>query len=256
MKMFKYVIVFLSCLSLVSCAKKNVDELANSTPEQLYSDGMSLIKKNEYKNSIKYFDRINQEYPYSTLASKAQLMEGYAYYKMSKFEYAIAAFEDYISLYPGEKDIEYAYYLKALCYYDDIVSIKLDQLITEKAKESLTELINKFPDSEYARDARFKLNLVLDHLAGKEMEIGRFYLTKRDFIAAINRFRVVVEEYQKTSHIEEALYRLTACYYSLGIDGEARKYAAVLGNNYPESKWYKYSYELVMEHDASISKNK
>ena len=256
MRLFKNIILLLSCCLLLSCAKENVDKLASFTPEQLYSQGMSALKIGEYNDATKYFDRINQEYPYSPLASKAQLMESFAYYKMTKFEYAIAALNDYISLYPGEKDIEYAYYLKALCYYDDIVSIKLDQLVTEKAKEALTELINKFPDSEYARDARFKLNLVLDHLAGKEMEIGRFYLERGDIIGAINRFQIVVEKYQTTSHIEEALYRLTFCYYSLGVDDEARRYAAVLGNNYPESKWYKYSYELIMEKDASVSQNK
>lgn len=248
--------IFIICVFTISCTSKKEDKLASLTAEQLYSQGMILMKKESYKEALKYWDRISQEYPYSPLASNAQVMESYAYYKIGKFEYAIAALDDYITLYPGEKNIEYAYYLKAICYYDQIVTVKLDQEITELAKEAFTELINRFPDSEYSRDARFKLNLVLDHLAGKEMEIGRFYLKKGEIIAAINRFKVVVDQYQTTTHIEEALYRLTDCYYSLGIVKEAERYAAVLGNNYPESQWYQYTYELLKENNATISENK
>lgn len=248
MKIFKKIIVLICCLILVSCVgKEKEDKLAKLTPEQLYSDGVVHLKNRSYKESIKYFERISQEYPYFPLASRAQLMESYAYYKSQKFEYTIASLEDYISLYPGDKDIEYAYYLKALCYYDQIENIKLDQSITEKARISLIEVINRFPESKYARDSKLKLNLVLDHLAGKEMEIGRFYLKKGDIIAAINRFKIVVDQYQTTNQIEEALYRMVFCYYSLGIDKEAKKYTAVLGNNYPESKWYKYSYDLIKD---------
>lgn len=248
--------IFIICVFTISCTSKKEDKLANLTAEQLYSQGMVLMKKGSYKEALKYWDRISQEYPYSPLASNAQVMESYAYYRTGKFEYAIASLDDYITLYPGEKNIEYAYYLKAICYYDQIVTVKLDQEITELAKEAFIELINRFPDSEYSRDARFKLNLVLDHLAGKEMEIGRFYLKKGEIIAAINRFKVVVDQYQTTTHIEEALYRLTDCYYSLGIVKEAERYAAVLGNNYPESQWYQYTYELLKENNAAISENK
>ncbi len=246
MKIIRKIIIVLCCFLVIACAKKDsVDQLALLTPEQLYKDGMILLHNQSYKQAIKYFERISQEYPYFSLASRAQLMESYAYYKGGKFEYAIAGLDDYISLYPGDKDITYAYYLKALCYYDQIENIKLDQSITEKAKVALTDLINRFPDSNYARDARLKLNLVYDHLAGKEMEIGRFYLKRGDIISAINRFKIVVDEYQTTTQIEEALYRLVACYYSLGVTTEAKRYAAVLGSNYPQSKWYAYSYELL-----------
>ena len=244
--LLKKITIIFCCLIIASCAsKKKEDKLANLTPEQLYSDGMNYMKKESYKQSIEYFERINQEYPYSTLASKAQLMESYAYYRMAKFEHAIAALDDYISLYPGDKSIEYAYYLKALCYYDQIANVKRDQISAEKAKEALTEVINRFPDSDYARDARFKLNLALDHLAGKEMEVGRFYLKKGEIISAMNRFKLVVDQYQTTSQIEEALYRLVECYHILGVETEAEKYAAVLGNNYPEGKWYKHAYQTV-----------
>ena len=245
--MIKKITIILCCIFVISCAskKKEEDKFANFTPEKLYSDGMSKMKKKSFTEAIEYFERINQEYPYSPLASKAQIMESYAYYRTAKFEYAIAALDDYISLYPGEKDIEYAYYLKALCYYDQIISVKLDQLGTEKAKDALTEIINRFPESEYARDASFKLNLALDHLAGKEMEIGRFYLKKREIISAINRFKVVVDQYQTTSQIEEALYRLVECYHILGVEEEAKRYAAVLGANYPEGNWFKHAYKLV-----------
>ena len=246
MKILKKITIILCCFLIASCAKKAVeDKLANLTPEKLYSDGMTNMNKGSYSEAITYFERINQEYPYSPLASKAQLMESYSYYKTAKFEHAIAGLEDYISLYPGEKTVDYAYYLKALCYYDQIVNVKLDQVVTEKAKEALIEVVNRFPDSDYARDASLKLNLVLDHLAGKEMEIGRFYLKKGEIISAINRFKIVVDQYQTTSQIEEALYRLTECYHILGVNKEAEKYAAVLGNNYPEGSWFKHAYKLV-----------
>lgn len=248
----KILLITLSCFILISCKSKKEDKLANLTPEQLYGDGMKLLRSGSYTDSIKYFERISQEYPYSQLAGNAQLMESYAYYKKTKFEYAVAALDDYISLFPGEKNVEYAYYLKAICYYDQIVSVALDQEITEKAKEAFEELINRFPDSQYSRDARLKLNLVLDHLAGKEMEIGRFYLKKGEIISAINRFKKVVDVFQTTTHIEEALYRLSACYYSLGVKTEAQKYAAVLGDNYPESKWYKYAYEFLKEQNVTV----
>lgn len=251
-KFFSFLLIMTLAI-LISCKSDKEDKLSKLTPEQLYSSGMTHLRKQEYKQSVSYFERINQEYPYSPLAANSQLMESYAYYRIRKYEEAIAALDDYINLYPGERNVEYAYYLRALCYYDEIVSIKLDQSITEKAKEALTEVINRFPDSEYARDARFKINLVLDHLAGKEMEIGRFYLKKGDIIAAINRFKLVVDDYQTTTHIEEALYRLTYCYLSLGIESEAKRYAAVLGNNYPDSRWYKYSYDLLKSKDAKIS---
>ncbi len=250
---FRIVIIIIYSLLMMSCSSKKVDELAGFTPEQLYADGMKKMHLAEYKGALKYFDRISQEYPYSSLASKAQLMESYAYYKTGKFEYAVAALDDYISLYPGEKTVEYAYYLKSLCYYDQIVDVKFDQNITEQAKTALTDLINRFPDSEYARDARFKLSLVLDHLAGKEMEIGRFYIKQGNIISAINRFQIVVQRYQTTTQIEEALYRMVECYHVLGVESEAKKYAAVLGNNYPRSKWYKYSYNIITGKDATAS---
>ena len=253
---FKIIIIAICSLLLISCASKKTDELAGLTPEQLYKEGMKLLHQNSYSGSLKYFDRINQEFPYSSLASRSQLMESYAYFRTGKFEFAVAALDDYISLYPGEKNIEYAYYLKALCYYNQILEARFDQEITELAKFSLTELINRFPNSKYSRDAKFKLSLVLDHLAGKEMEIGRFYLNNGSIIAAINRFQIVVLQYQTTMQIQEALYRLVECYYILGVEEEAKIYAAVLGNNYPQSKWYKYSYNLIKGKDAEASKDK
>jgi outer membrane protein assembly factor BamD len=255
--MIKRIIIIILCSLLVfSCSNnKKTDELAGFTPEQLYRDGMKKLHAGSYKEALKYFDRISQEYPYSPLASRAQLMESYAYYRSGKFEYAIAALDDYISLYPGEKSVEYAYYLKSLCYYDQIVDIKFDQNITELTKVALTDVINRFPDSDYARDARFKLSLVLDHLAGKEMEIGRFYIKQGNIISAINRFQTVIEQYQTTTHIQEALYRAVECYHILGVKAEAKKYAAVLGSNYPQSKWYRYSYNLIIGKDATTSQD-
>jgi outer membrane protein assembly factor BamD len=252
---FKIIIITICSFLLISCASKKIDELAGLTPEQLYQEGMKKMRAESYSGSLKYFDRINQEFPYSSLASRSQLMESYAYYKTGKYEYALASLEDYISLYPGEKSIQYAYYLKSLCYYNQILEVRFDQHTTEQAKTSLMEIINRFPESKYSRDAKFKLSLVLDHLAGKEMEIGCFYLNQGSIIAAINRFQIVVLQYQSTSQIQEALYRLVECYYILGVEEEAKKYAAVLGNNYPESKWYKHSYNLLEGNNAKASKN-
>ena len=256
--MKKLILIITSFLLISACSsKKKIDELEGLTPENLYSSGMKKMHVQEYSEAIKYFDRINQEYPYSPLASNAQLMESYAYYKSGKFEYAIAGLDDYINLYPGEKNSAYAYYLRALCYYDQIEGTQLDQTFTEDAKTSLNEVINKFSDSDYARDAKLKLNLVLDHLAGKEMEVGRFYQKKGDLIAAINRYILIIEQYQTTTYIQETLYRLVECYHALGVDLEARKYAAVLGSNYPDSKWYLYSYKLVSsQKNAPVSKAK
>ena len=238
-----------------ACANnKKTDELVSFTPEQLYSMGMKNMHKNAFGDAIKYFDRINQEYPYSPLANKAQIMEAYSNYRVGNYEDSIALLDDYISLYPGDEAVSYAYYLKALCYYDRIVNVGLDQLMTTKAQEALTEVINRFPETEYARDAKLKLNLPLDHLAGKEMEVGRLYLKKGDIIAAINRFAIVAKQYQTTSQIEEALYRLVECYHILGVNEEAIRYAAVLGNNYPQSKWYQYSYDLVKNAPVSQAK--
>jgi outer membrane protein assembly factor BamD len=172
-------------------------------------------------------------------------MSAYSYYEASKYNPAILAADRFIQLHPGNKDAPYAYYLKAVSLYEQIVDVGRDQKKTEQATAALTELIRRFPQTEYARDARLKYDLTRDHLAGKEMNIGRYYLTRGQQVAAINRFRTVIEKYQTTSHVPEALHRLVESYLSLGIVKEAQTAAAVLGYNYPGNEWYQDSYALL-----------
>ena len=176
---------------------------------------------------------------------KAQLMGAFARYRGNKYDDAIGALDRFIQLHPGNRDTVYAYYLKALSYYEQITDVGRDQETTARARAALDELVRRFPDSRYSRDAKLKLDLTLDHLAGKEMEIGRYYLTRKQYLAGINRFRRVVDLYQTTTHVPEALHRLTECYLALGLEEEARKTASVLGHNYPGSEWYTDSYAIL-----------
>jgi len=243
------IILLFFVLLVVSCnSDKAIDANKKDPPaEELYDAGKKELDEGHYKKAIENFKEIERLYPFSKLAGKSQVMSAYASYKDEEFEDAIATIENYIKFNPGNSDVPYMYYLKALSYYDRIADVKRDQKITENALESLIELEKRYPNSKYARDARLKIDLVRDHLAGKEMEIGRFYLKKKKFIAAINRFQEVIKNFQTTSHVPEALYRLTETYLSIGIVDEAKKNAAVLGHNYPESKWYKFAYRLVQE---------
>ena len=211
----------------------------------LYNSAMDKFIDGDYAKAIKDFDAVDSEHPYSVWATKAELMSAYSLYASNKYDQSIVALGRFIQLHPGNRDTAYAYYLKALCYYVQISDIERDQKTTEDAKKALAEVVRRFPDSKYARDARLKLDLVADHLAGKEMEIGRFYERRGLYLAAINRFRHVVDHYQTTTHVPEALDRLTECYLALGIVKEARATAAVLGHNYPGSRWYGESYALL-----------
>lgn len=213
--------------------------------EDLYNEAMNLLQKEEYTAAAKAFDEVERQHPYSTWATKAQLMAAYTYYESSKYDDAVVALDRFIQLHPGHRDIAYAYYLKGLCHYEQITDVARDQKMTELATEALREVVTRFPSSQYARDARMKLDLTIDHLAGKEMEIGRYYLTRKKYLAAINRFMVVVSQYQTTTHVPEALHRLVEAYSSLGLTEEARKAAAVLGHNFPGSEWYMDAYRDV-----------
>ncbi len=188
---------------------------------------------------------MERQHPYSGLATKAILMGAYSQYLRNGYDQAVAAAERFITLHPGHRDAAYAYYLVALCHYEQIMDVKRDQSTTEKALGSLEEVTRRFPDTPYARDAEAKAVLARDLLAGKEMEVGRYYLKKRAYVASINRFKNVIVKYQTTSQAPEALYRLTEAYYALGVQSEAQTAAAVLGHNYPNSQWYKDAYSLL-----------
>jgi outer membrane protein assembly factor BamD len=214
----------------------------------LYNAAKYRLDRGQFKLAAALFDEVERQHPYSPWARRAQLMSAYSYYMGRDYAPANQSAQRFLSIHPGNKDAPYAYYLIGLCYYEQIADVTRDQKITEQALSALGELIRRYPDSRYAADARLKLDLVNDHLAGKEMEIGRFYERRAQWLAATIRFRTVVDKYQTTTHTPEALMRLTESYLALGIPQEAKKAAAVLGANYPGSKWYKRAYDLIQEH--------
>lgn len=246
--MKKYALLFglFISLGLISACSGTPDmEVKEPTAEELYSKAHKYLDKSEYKKAAETFETVELEHPYSKWATKAKLMGAYAYYKDNKYDDAIISLDRFIKFHPGNKDIAYAYYLKALCYYDQITTVEKDQGNTEEAYKALQQVIFRFPDTDYAQDARLKLDLSKDHLAGKEMEIGRYYLSQNNYLSALNRFSTVVTDYQTTSHIEEALYRQVEIYTMLGMPEEAQTAANVLGHNYPNSKWYKKAQKIL-----------
>lgn len=213
--------------------------------EVLYNRAADLLEQEEFVLAIPAFEEVERQHPYSKWATKAQVMAAYAAYRANKYPEALVALDRFIQLHPSNVDVPYAYYLKALCYYEQISDVSRDQKMTQLAMDTLRELITRFPQSRYARDANLKLDLTHDHLAGKEMDIGRYYLRQGQYLAAINRFKIVIDRYQTTTHVPEALHRLVEAYTALGIVGEAKKAAAVLGHNFPGSEWYIDSYEMI-----------
>ncbi|MDE2476132.1 MAG: outer membrane protein assembly factor BamD [Alphaproteobacteria bacterium] len=224
--------------------------------EQIYSDAWKLINRGDWPNAGRQFDEVERQHPYSVWARRAILMSAFCYYEGNRYTDAIDASSRFIQLHPGNKDVPYAYYLKAISLYEQIADVNHDQGKTEEALTALQDLIQRYPDTEYARDARLKMDLARDHLAGREMTIGRFYLRQGDYIAAINRFRTVIDKYQTTTHAPEALERLTEAYLSLGIVREAQTSAAVLGFNYPGSDWYMDAYNLLTNQNLAPQEDK
>lgn len=237
-------------LALGACSGNDDQQPYVERPvEELYNNAMDELLNSNYKVAADLFDEVERQHPYSVWASKAQLMAAYAHYQDNRYEDAINALDRFIELHPGNRDIAYAYYLKALSFYERISDVRRDQRMTEQAFDALQEIVRRFPDSKYARDAGLKLDLARDHLAGKEMAIGRYYLERGHYLAAINRFRTVVEDYQTTTHVPEALHRLVEAYLALGVVKEAKATAAVLGYNFPGSEWYVDSYALLTGRD-------
>lgn len=231
--------------SLSSCKTKKIDEEQIVPVNQLYDQGVVLLEKQKYSEAAEEFSRIFYQDPGNKATPQAELMQAYSLFLGGHYDEAVDVLTTFIKLHPMHSDIQYAYYLKALSYYMQISSTQLDQSRTLLAHESFEEVIKLFPNTRYAVDAALKIDLVNDHLAGKEMDLGRYYLRKNNPIAAINRFQVVVENYQTTSHIAEALYRLVEGYMMLGLLEEAKKIAAVLGHNYPNSNWYQYASRVI-----------
>ncbi|MBC7801459.1 MAG: outer membrane protein assembly factor BamD [Gemmatimonadaceae bacterium] len=215
---------------------------AARTVEELYNNGVDALNQRRYATAVQQFDAVEQNYPYSSWAVNAQLMHGYAEYLQNRYTEAIGALDRFIQLHPTNANASYAYYLRGLSFYEQIADIQRDQKGTEQAMVALQDVVNRFPESAYARDARLKIDLCRDHLAGKEMEIGRYYERQKLYAASIGRFQKVVDEYQTTNHAPEALHRLTEIYLLLGLTDQAKRTAAVLGHNYPGSPWYEDSY--------------
>ena len=221
--------------------------------ESLYGEAKRRLDSGQATLAAALFDEVERQHPYSPWARRAQLMSSFSYYVAKDYNKAIQSAQRFLQIHPGNKDAPYAFYLIALSYYEQISDVQRDQKVTEQALTALQEIDRRFPNSDYASDARLKIDLVRDHLAGKEMEIGRHYERAGRWIAAQIRFQNVVDNYQTTSHAPEALYRLTETSLALGIPDEAVKYAAVLGANYPGTEWYDKAYDLVQDHAAGVT---
>ncbi len=246
-----------ACSTLDSWFGAKEEVLADEPAEKLYNEGLYLLNtKKSYGEAAKKFEELDRQHPYSDWARKALLMTAYAYYEGRAYDEAITAAQRYTSLHPGSSDAAYAQYIAGSALYEQIPEVERDQGRTEKAIAALEEVARKYATTEYAISAKRKIDVARDQLAGKEMFVGRYYLSKNDYTAAINRFKVVVTQYQTTRHVEEALMRLTESYMRIGIVGEAQTAAAVLGHNFPDSAWYKDAYRLVKEGGLEPKENK
>ncbi len=239
-----------------ACSSDDEAAYVERPVESLYNAAMDQLYAANYGEADRLFDEVDRQHPYSIWATKAQLMAAFALYQDNQYDDAVAKLDRFIQLHPGDPQVSYAYYLKALSYYEQISDIGRDQKNTKDALRWFAELVRRFPGSKYARDAALKMDLARDHLAGKHMEIGRYYQDQGEYLAAINRFRTVIKDYQTTSHAAEALHRLVESYLALGVADEAQATAAVLGYNFPGSDWYGDSYALLTGVDLRPEESK
>ena len=259
MKLISFFYLLASLLFLISCSKDNIknsvieEKSLELQVSEAYNKGFEALKIGDVIYAAKNFNEAETLFPQSTWAPRSALMAAYSYYSQDYYENAIAELERFILIYPYYKNIDYAYYLMGLCYYEQIVDEKKDLKTIINAKENFEFLVNNFPNTEYSLDAEFKIDLINDTLASKEMYIGRYYFKKKKWISAINRFRTVIDKYETTIYTEEALHRLVEIYYIIGLKDEAKKYAKVLGYNYQSSQWYEKSYSVF---NKSYEKNK
>ena len=252
-KIGKGILVGVSLLVLGACGSSSEDRYVAQDVEVLYNIGKDQVGRKRYRFAAAAFDEVERQHPYSVWARRAQVMAAFAHYQNSAYDDSILAAERFLTLHPGDASAPYAYYLIALSHYEQIVDIGRDQSATTAARSALIEVIRRYPDSDYARDAKLKLDLTDDHLAGKDMEVGRFYMKRKEYTAAVGRFESVVMNYQTTSHVPEALHRLVEAYLALGIYPEAVRVAGVLGHNFPGSKWYGYTYDLMNDRQPRVA---
>ena len=259
MKLISFLYIFLALLFLNSCSKDNIkksviqEKNLESQVSEAYKKGFEALEIGDVIFAAKKFNEAETLFPQSSWAPRSALMAAYSYYSQDYYENAIAELERFILIYPFYKNLDYAYYLMGLCFYEQIVDEKKDLKTILNAKENFQFVIKNFPNTEYALDAEFKIDLINDTLASKEMYIGRYYFKKKKWISAINRFRTVIDEYETTIYTEEALHRLVEVYYTIGLKEEAKKYAKLLGYNYQSSEWYEKSYSVF---NKTYEKNK
>ena len=249
--------VALCLLLLAGCNSAGPKEVeyVERPVEVIYNQAIDELQKKRYFQAAEQFDEVERQHPYSVWARRSMLMAAYAKYQMNEYDTAILSAQRFISLHPGNRDVAYAYYLIGVSYYEQISDVGRDQRMTREALEALRGVVRRFPSTDYARDARFKIDLTRDHLAGKEMAVGRYYLKRGEVLAALNRFKTVIAQYQTTTHTPEALHRLTEAYLALGVIDEAQTAAAVLGYNFPSSDWYIDSYALLTGRNLRPEKN-
>jgi outer membrane protein assembly factor BamD len=252
MKIFYPLLAVFILFSLTACGTSQAEKekaeakaRLEQPPEQMYQDGQAALKAGEFAKAISIFNDIERQHPYSDFATKAQLDSAKVAYEALRYDDAVMALDRFIELHPGHPQIAEAHYMRALCFYEQIADVKRDQSMTKQALDGFNTVIERFPDSPFAREATLKKDLTLDHIAGQEMQIGRFYQKRGDLNAAINRYFTVIQDYQTTTHVPEALHRLVEVYTKLGLKDEATRIAAVLGFNYPGSKWYEDSFVLL-----------
>ncbi|MDJ0448640.1 outer membrane protein assembly factor BamD [Methylocystis sp. JR02] len=235
-----------SGFGLLGGGEKYKTEITPDIPaDDLYNQGLARLKAKDYEKAAKRFGEVEKNYPSSEWSRKALLMTVFTQYEKPAYDEAVQAAQRYIGLYPNSPDTPYVFYLAGMSYYNQVPDVMRDQSSAEKALQIFSELIQKYPKSEYVADAKYKMGVARDQLAAKEMQVGRFYLTRKNYPAAINRFHDVLGKYQTTRHTEEALYRLTEAYLAMGVTNEAQTAAAILGHNYPDSQWYKDAHALL-----------
>lgn len=252
--MIRFALAALALLALGACTDDDdplADPYAGRSAASIYAEAEGLLNDGDELEAAETFEELERVHPYSEWSKRAMIMAAFAYYQAQDFDRAIAAGQRYLDFFPADPDAAYAQYLVGMSFYDQIVDVQRDQGATRRALQELEEVVRRYPDSDYAREARLKMDLTRDQLAGQEMLIGRYYLGQGNYIAAINRFKQVLTFYQTTSHAPEALHRLVEAYLSLGIEGEARTAAAVLGYNFPGSQWYEASYAMMQGADTA-----
>ncbi|MGB6229130.1 MAG: outer membrane protein assembly factor BamD [Litorimonas sp.] len=246
--------VLLTACSTLGLGGDRREELAyiERPAELIYNEALDRLERRRWDEAKLFFEEVERQHPFSEWARRALLMSAYSSYRAADYEESIVTAQRYIGLHPGSDSAPYAYYLIAINYYDQIYDVGRDQETTVNAEAALQQVVRRYPESDYARDSRLKLELTQDHLAGKEMSVGRFYLRQNQPLAAIIRFKNVVREYERTSQVEEAMHRMVEAYATLGVIGEARKVGSVLGYNYPSSPWYQESYDLLSEYGVDL----